>query len=226
METKRLRDPGVVAWVENRAPFGMFSTDSKLRVTGWNAWLENHSGMKLQDVKGKDLLGLYPEIVDRKMGRYFNEALEGLNVILSQAFHGYLLPLPTDGSADSVAYMSQSAIISPLIIDDRISGTIGYVEDVTQRIKREKELIEQAAEREKLIEELKASAAEIKSLSRFLPICANCKKIRNKEGHWEQIEAYFSEHADVSFSHGICPDCAKKLYPEFYEDDGVTLKEG
>jgi hypothetical protein len=54
----------------------------------------------------------------------------------------------------------------------------------------------------------------IRVLEGFLPICANCKKIRHEED-WEQIEKYISDHSLAQFSHSICPDCMKKLYPEF-----------
>lgn len=57
----------------------------------------------------------------------------------------------------------------------------------------------------------------IRLLEGFLPICANCKKIRNIENQWEQIERYIERHSLAEFSHGICPDCAKKLYPDIYE---------
>jgi len=57
----------------------------------------------------------------------------------------------------------------------------------------------------------------IRILEGFLPICANCKKIRHEKS-WDQIEKYISEHSLAQFSHSICPDCMKKLYPEFYDD--------
>lgn len=60
----------------------------------------------------------------------------------------------------------------------------------------------------------KLMEAEVKTLSGFLPICASCKKIRDDEGYWNQIEAYIHEHSEAKFSHGICPECAKKLYPD------------
>ena len=53
---------------------------------------------------------------------------------------------------------------------------------------------------------------EIKHLEGLLPICASCKKIRDSHGNWLQIESYIRDHSDAEFSHGICPDCAKKLY--------------
>ena len=58
----------------------------------------------------------------------------------------------------------------------------------------------------------------IRLLEGFIPICANCKKIRNEEEQWEQMEKYIAEHSLAKFSHGICPDCAKKLYPEIYTE--------
>lgn len=61
---------------------------------------------------------------------------------------------------------------------------------------------------------LKEALAELETLSGLIPICASCKKIRDDEGYWEQLEFYLSTHADIRFSHGICPDCAKKLYPQ------------
>jgi hypothetical protein len=61
---------------------------------------------------------------------------------------------------------------------------------------------------------------EINALKGILPICANCKKIRDDEGYWHMVESYIHAHADVSFTHGICPECAKKLYPEYLDDGG------
>jgi len=57
---------------------------------------------------------------------------------------------------------------------------------------------------------------EIKTLKGIIPICANCKSIRNDKGYWELVESYISKNTDAQFSHGICPDCMQKLYPEFY----------
>ena len=68
--------------------------------------------------------------------------------------------------------------------------------------------------REKLIADLQKAANEIKTLSGFIPICASCKKIRDDKGYWEQIETYIMERSDAEFSHGLCPECLKKLYPD------------
>ena len=61
---------------------------------------------------------------------------------------------------------------------------------------------------------LEAAMAEIKTLKGIIPICANCKNIRDDKGFWNQLESFISKHLDAEFSHGICPDCAKELYPE------------
>ncbi len=64
------------------------------------------------------------------------------------------------------------------------------------------------------ITSLKSALEEVKTLRGFLPICANCKKIRDDEGYWNQIEEYIGDRSEAKFSHSICPECAKKLYPD------------
>ena len=71
------------------------------------------------------------------------------------------------------------------------------------------------AEREKLILELQAAFHTVRTLRGLHPICAACKKIRDDSGYWHQVESYLQSHTDVEFSHGICPDCMERLYPEF-----------
>jgi hypothetical protein len=65
---------------------------------------------------------------------------------------------------------------------------------------------------------LKNLYKRIRLLEGFLPICANCKKIKNTEDQWEQIEQYITKHSLAQFSHSICPDCARQLYPDLYKD--------
>jgi PAS domain S-box-containing protein len=74
-------------------------------------------------------------------------------------------------------------------------------------------------ERERIILELQDALAKVKTLSGLLPICASCKRIRDDAGYWTQVEVYIRDHADVEFSHGICPECFKKLYPDFQRED-------
>jgi hypothetical protein len=71
-------------------------------------------------------------------------------------------------------------------------------------------------EKSKTISELRKALVRVKTLSGLLPICASCKKVRDDQGYWNQIEAYIEAYSEAQFSHGICPECAEKLYPEFY----------
>jgi PAS domain S-box-containing protein len=73
-------------------------------------------------------------------------------------------------------------------------------------------------ERERLIAELQKALLEVKKLSGLLPICSSCKKIRNDEGYWEQLEGYIRDRSEAEFSHSICPDCVKKLYPDLFKN--------
>jgi PAS domain S-box-containing protein len=83
----------------------------------------------------------------------------------------------------------------------------GSLENITKRKEAE-------FEREQLISELQDALAEVKTLSGLLPICAQCKKIRDDNGYWNQIEVFIQSHSDAEFTHSFCPDCMKRLYPE------------
>jgi PAS domain S-box-containing protein len=89
---------------------------------------------------------------------------------------------------------------------------LGIVQNITRRKHAEED-------REKLISELEASLAKVKTLSGLLPICASCKKIRDDGGYWTQVEVYLRNHSDAEFSHGICPECMQKLYPDYVQRD-------
>lgn len=87
----------------------------------------------------------------------------------------------------------------------------GSVEDVTSSKEAE-------AERERLIHNLKEALARVRSLSGLLPICSSCKKIRDDHGRWNMLETYIESHSHAHFTHGFCPDCARRLYPEVFLD--------
>jgi hypothetical protein len=93
-------------------------------------------------------------------------------------------------------------------IGDQIAGAIAnsLLYDERRRI---------LEEREHLISEIQKALVEVKTLRGILPICASCKKIRDDKGYWNQIEAYVRDHSEAEFSHGLCPDCFEKLYPEY-----------
>lgn len=97
--------------------------------------------------------------------------------------------------------------------DGALKGYRGIDRDITWRKQAERE-------REELIVELQEAIANVKTLSGLIPICAGCKKIRDDKGYWSQLETYISEHADVLFSHGYCPDCYAKVYDEIVNIKG------
>ena len=72
-------------------------------------------------------------------------------------------------------------------------------------------------ERERIINELQEALRKVKTLSGLFPICSRCKKIRDDKGYWNQIEEYIQKYSDAEFSHSLCPDCVKSLYPEYYQ---------
>lgn len=69
--------------------------------------------------------------------------------------------------------------------------------------------------------QLENALKEIRTLSGFLPICCSCKSIRDDEGYWKEIEQYISDHSDLQLTHGICPDCLDRLYPELKREPGI-----
>jgi PAS domain S-box-containing protein len=108
-------------------------------------------------------------------------------------------------------YVGASGEIVPIEINATMVASkcgphiLTLARDITERKRVE-------AEREKLIAQLQNALTEVKKLSGLLPICASCKKIRNDKGYWEQIEIYIHDRSEADFTHGICPECAKKLY--------------
>ncbi|MHB0877161.1 MAG: histidine kinase N-terminal 7TM domain-containing protein [Anaerolineae bacterium] len=90
--------------------------------------------------------------------------------------------------------------LAPILEGGALSGWLALFHDVT--------------ERETLIRDLQAALADVHALSGLIPICAACKKVRDDEGYWQQVESYVSARSEAEFTHSICPDCAAKLYPE------------
>ena len=147
--------------------------------------------------------------------------LIGLSSILCLAYGGILFfELNQAGSVDE----SHLLRIPILLIMAAFYGV--FAEMVREERKQKTGLIDYIAalkqaeeERERLIQQLREALASIKTLSGLLPICFSCKQIRDDKGYWNQIETYIHDHTDANFTHGICPPCARKLYPEVYRDE-------
>ena len=95
-------------------------------------------------------------------------------------------------------------------VSGQIVGRMASFTDISKRKALE-------VDREKLIKKLQDALDTIKTLRGIIPICASCKKIRDDKGYWNQIEIYIKDHSYADFTHGICPECSKKLYSEFMD---------
>lgn len=123
------------------------------------------------------------------------------------------------------AYLYRQNKVAGINIENR--PVLAILRQVAE-IERELSLAQQEIERRKraekdrdeVIQELKKALSEVKTLQGFLPICSECKKIRDDQGYWNRIETYIRKHSEAEFSHSICPECARNLYPDFkiYED--------
>ena len=117
--------------------------------------------------------------------------------------HGELTAKRKDGTRFPVE-------ISSVVFPSRVGGlrTCMIIRDITERKAAE-------AERERLIRELQDALGRVKTLSGLLPICASCRRIRDEQGAWHNLEIYIRKHTEAEFSHGICPECQRNLYPEY-----------
>ncbi len=168
-------------------------------ILSWNKAAEQIYGYTAEEIVGQCASVLVPPA--RKAE--FEAALEKIR-------HGEhinwfdTVRLRKDGTPVEVS-VTLSPIAGPT---GEIIGASSIARDITERRNEE-------AERLKLIEELTEALAHAKTLRSLLPICASCKKIRDDHGYWQQLEVYFQQHEHIDFSHGLCPECAERLYPEF-----------
>ncbi|MBO8130117.1 MAG: PAS domain S-box protein [Candidatus Marinimicrobia bacterium] len=139
----------------------------------------------------------------------------------------------SDIDIENIEYLPKLAIGLPLKVKRKIVGAMIIFEymknsELSKEVRTLEEVAVQIAialkhkieeyEREKLLRKLRKALREVKELSGLLPICANCKKIRDDQGYWNDVEKYISENTDVDFTHSICPDCMKKLYSDIYKE--------
>jgi signal transduction histidine kinase/CheY-like chemotaxis protein len=120
--------------------WGLLATDVNLVVTRWNRWLEQRSGLAAADVVGRPLFEVFPDLVSRRMERYYHQAVSGQTVLLSQRLHKYVIPLPPITEGGGHTHLQQTSRIVPLVEGDAVCGTLTLIEDVTERVAYEAEL--------------------------------------------------------------------------------------
>jgi CheY-like chemotaxis protein len=100
------------------------------------------------------------------------------------------------------------------------AGALDYISkpfeplELLARVRTHLELHRRRSQERQLIADLQAALEQVKQLSGLLPICAHCKKVRDDQGFWQQVERYVSTHSEATFSHGLCPDCIPLYFPE------------
>jgi PAS domain S-box-containing protein len=163
----------------------------------------------------KALAEFVGEKPEKLVGRYCYEVVHGLNNHWPDCPH--ITAMNECKAATFEVYDQHVGIpllvtCTPLLHDDgSILGSVHVARDISEQ-KKASEVKEQ------LISKLEDSLEKVKLLSGFIPICASCKKIRDEKGYWRQIEEYIRDHSEAEFSHGICPECGKKLYPDLHND--------
>jgi PAS domain S-box-containing protein len=167
-------------------------------VVSWNRAAERVYGYRAGEIIGRNVSILYPD-----------ERLDELIDTMERIKRGdHVGRAETSRTRKGGLQVPVSVTVSPMKnVESKISGASVIARDITARKREEQERI-------KLIGELTEALGRAKTLAGLFPICACCKRIRDDQGYWQQVEAYISEHSDAVFTHGICPDCFKDTKEE------------
>jgi len=168
-------------------------------VLSWNSGAERMFGYSAEEMVGEPVDILMPHGEQKELSDIRDVIESGRRVERIETIR-----MRRDGKPIDV-----SITVSPIKNDEGgIHGASIVLRDITERKQQEKERL-------RLIDELKEALKRVKTLNGLLPICASCKKIRNDGGYWEQVETYIRSRSNAEFTHGICPDCVRLLYPEY-----------
>ncbi|MFZ3048469.1 MAG: PAS domain S-box protein [Desulfatirhabdiaceae bacterium] len=193
-------------------PVPVFYKDREGRYLGFNKAFETLFGKSRKQLIGKSVFDISPPELAKV---YHAKDVELLEKPCVQMYDSQVRD--AHGAMHDVIFHKASLTDT----HGAITGLIGAILDVTERKHAEEELQRYSAELEKSNNELKDALANIKQLTGMLPICASCKQIRDDKGYWKSVESYISEHSEAVFSHGICPECEKKMY----EDLDILINE-
>ncbi|HAK87867.1 MAG TPA: hypothetical protein DHV16_03660 [Nitrospiraceae bacterium] len=176
------------------------AVDSDFRIKYYNPMAEKIFGYKASEVIGKTVMDIHTkEKVDNAR---FERAIE---IVRKEGQYKYFVEQKKGEETKWI----DSTVTGVYDNDNNLVGFVLISEDVSERKRYEDELKIKN-------QQLEEALADVKALSGLLPICASCKKIRDDQGYWNHLESYISAHSEAEFSHSICPECVKKLYPEYY----------
>jgi two-component system, cell cycle sensor histidine kinase and response regulator CckA len=168
-------------------------------ITSWNTGAEHIYGYKADEMMGHSVSQLLPPERPEELKEFYQRIKNGELIERYQTQR-----VRKDGTVIDV-----SLTLSPIKnAKGEVVGISAIERDITRRRREERERL-------RLIDELKDALQKIKTLKGLLPICASCKKIRDDHGYWERVETYISKHTQAEFTHGICPECRDRLYPEY-----------
>jgi len=173
-------------------------TDLHGNVVSWNTGAQELYGYTPPEMVGRSISVLIPADRPQELPELHQNLAR-----VERAERRETVRLRKDGSQVEVSL----TVSSLKDTQGNIIGASTVALDISKRKQEE-------AERMRLIQELTETLAHVKTLSGLLPICASCKKIRDDKGYWQQVETYIKAHSDADFTHGICPECVKRLYPE------------
>jgi PAS domain S-box-containing protein len=200
---ERARSRHKAAWlaaIVDSMTEAVIGTDLEGKVTSWNAGAESLYGVPADEAIGKSLEVLAPPGLQSGTRLMLEAIRKGEPV----AEFDTVILTRQDGTQVDI-----SSTVSP--VKDESGKNIGIAIvaiDITERKQEERD-------RQRLIEELKETLAQVRQLHGLLPICAACKRIRDEKGNWQMLESYISGHSEAEFSHSICPSCTQSLYPEY-----------
>ena len=199
--TKTRKNLAFLRKVIDTVPNPIFVKNKKGHYIFCNTAFEEYTGLKKEDIVGRTDHDINPKRIADPYCDMDKMLLESGD---DQHYEIYFQN--PDGNNHAVLF-NKACYTN---VDGSVIGLVGVISDVTDRKAVEEE-------KKELIVRLSKALAEIKTLSGLLPVCSYCKKVRDDQGYWSRIENYVQEHSDAQFSHGICPDCMKKHYPEQYE---------
>ncbi|MCK4639874.1 MAG: PAS domain S-box protein [Candidatus Marinimicrobia bacterium] len=178
----------------NSTADAIVSLDLDHCIVNINTQFETMFGYKLDEIKGKNVDAVVVPKEKRNEAKKITNLVEQGGIALSenkrQRKNGTLVDVSIGGA--------------PIIAGEKQIGILATYRDITERKKAEEE-------RERIILKLQEALNRVNTLSGLIPICAGCKKIRDDQGYWSDVELYISKHSEAEFSHGLCNDCMEKL---------------
>jgi len=184
----------------NSTADAIVSLDQDDCIVNVNKQFETMFEYKIDEIKGENIDNIIVPKEKRQDAKNITKLVQRGGIALSenkrQRKDGTLVDVSIGGA--------------PIIVGEKQIGILATYRDITERKKAEKE-------RERIILKLQDALNRVKTLSGLIPICAGCKKIRDDQGYWSDVELYISKHSEAEFSHGLCNECMEKLYPEQYK---------